>query len=82
MERSQADVIFEDGGSREGEGSAELCTQWGFKNRPRAKGTIEMNMTGKYKHLRIYHSTGGGMEIEVNYRIAQAWSEGLPRRRG
>ena len=38
------------------------------------KGEIDLNKTARYKHLGVYHASGGTMDIELQYRIGQAWA--------
>ena len=38
------------------------------------QGEVELNKTAKYKHLGVYHASGGTMDTELHYRIVQAWA--------
>ena len=38
------------------------------------KGEIDLNKTARYKHLGISHASGGTMDVELHYRIGQAWA--------
>ena len=50
-------------------GDADMCY---FQDK--TKGEIELNKTAKYKHLGVYHASGGTLDEELHHRIGQTWA--------
>ena len=50
-------------------GDADMCY---VQNK--TKGEIELNKTAQYKHLGVYHASGGTMDAELHHRVGQTWA--------